>query len=169
MKVALLLLLPVACYASSFALKQCAGHFCGGDAKYPILDHDGKNCLCTQHPCHNDDGSVHGCSDRNLPFLRFSYSAQGRLQCDCGKAPHVGSVSVAQNHCRGQTCASEDAPVLDYVGGKCVCAAHPCWADNGMKHSCVTGEKPVLDFTYHSDGSLNCFCRAKFELPKDEF
>jgi len=62
--------------------------------------------------------------------------------------------------CRGHQCQSPQHPILDYdpVEKKCVCAAHPCWNDNGLMHSCPEASKPYLHYFYHENKTLQCGC-----------
>jgi len=62
--------------------------------------------------------------------------------------------------CRDQTCNDPAFPMIDYDEheNKCVCAAHPCWDDNGKSHSCDGGEFPHLAFSYSKEGVLACSC-----------
>ena len=47
-------------------------------------------------------------------------------------------------------------PMIDYDenDNKCLCAAHPCWDDDGKHHSCNSEEAPHLKFSYTQDQTL---------------
>eukprot|EP00747_Dinoflagellata_sp_TGD_P158592 gnl/TRDRNA2_/TRDRNA2_177824_c0_seq4.p1 gnl/TRDRNA2_/TRDRNA2_177824_c0~~gnl/TRDRNA2_/TRDRNA2_177824_c0_seq4.p1 ORF type:complete len:208 (+),score=33.84 gnl/TRDRNA2_/TRDRNA2_177824_c0_seq4:78-626(+) len=62
--------------------------------------------------------------------------------------------------CRSQTCNDPAFPVIDYeeAEGKCVCKAHPCWDDKGMKHECKDSKFPHLTFSHDVNGELKCAC-----------
>ena len=47
---------------SMYIAKLCKGRTCN-DLKFPILDYDAatKTCVCTAHPCWNDNGLQHKC------------------------------------------------------------------------------------------------------------
>merc|ERR1712224_751804 len=64
--------------------------------------------------------------------------------------------------CRDMQCDSLDYPLLDYDfdNKKCVCLAHPCWDDAGVRHTCASEEHPHLAFSYDLDGKLHCNCVA---------
>eukprot|EP00971_Amphidinium_carterae_P180306 3576406-Amphidinium_carterae.1 len=36
--------------------------------------------------------------------------------------------------CRDEWCQDPEFPLLDYQDGQCVCARHPCWNADGLKH-----------------------------------
>eukprot|EP00747_Dinoflagellata_sp_TGD_P158595 gnl/TRDRNA2_/TRDRNA2_177824_c0_seq8.p1 gnl/TRDRNA2_/TRDRNA2_177824_c0~~gnl/TRDRNA2_/TRDRNA2_177824_c0_seq8.p1 ORF type:complete len:210 (+),score=32.50 gnl/TRDRNA2_/TRDRNA2_177824_c0_seq8:78-632(+) len=62
--------------------------------------------------------------------------------------------------CRSQTCNDPAFPVIDYeeAEGKCVCKAHPCWDDKGMKHECKDPNFPHLTFSHDVNDDLKCAC-----------
>jgi hypothetical protein len=74
---------------------------------------------------------------------------------------HGSSMFIASK-CRGQKCTDPNFPILDYVpeDDKCVCAAHPCWNDNGRQHECSLESGLHLAFSYTADGKLTCSCSA---------
>jgi len=89
-----------------------------------------------------------------------------------GTGSQAASVAVADTGdaaylvarlCRDQACNSAEFPILDYDENqnKCVCAAHPCWDDNGKEHACSGDEFPHLTFTYNKEGTLECGCRKE--------
>ena len=92
--------------------KRCLGQGCDSP-DYPMLDWDGKGCVCRRHPCWDDSGLQHSCGPEN-PYLSFGYLKDGKLACSCRKFPHFGSVYIGQELCPGHSCDSEAAPILDY-------------------------------------------------------
>eukprot|EP00747_Dinoflagellata_sp_TGD_P164795 gnl/TRDRNA2_/TRDRNA2_185228_c0_seq1.p1 gnl/TRDRNA2_/TRDRNA2_185228_c0~~gnl/TRDRNA2_/TRDRNA2_185228_c0_seq1.p1 ORF type:complete len:183 (-),score=18.51 gnl/TRDRNA2_/TRDRNA2_185228_c0_seq1:55-603(-) len=62
--------------------------------------------------------------------------------------------------CRNHRCDEALYPILDYSTeqGSCVCQAHPCWNDDGVKHTCDDPAYPHLHFYYENDGKLKCGC-----------
>merc|ERR1711862_373454 len=86
------------------------------------------------------------------PFVCFSCS----VPFSCEASLYVAKL------CRNQECNDPQFPLLDYDEDKesCVCMAHPCWNDNGQRHSCETRESPFLMFSYDKDGVLSCHCAA---------
>mmetsp|Transcript_76446 Transcript_76446/g.203013 ORF Transcript_76446/g.203013 Transcript_76446/m.203013 type:complete len:180 (-) Transcript_76446:119-658(-) len=62
----------------------CAGHTCE-DGQNLILDYDestGK-CVCSRHPCMDDNGVQHSCPDAKFPVLAYHYEDSGKLVCKC--------------------------------------------------------------------------------------
>lgn len=50
-----------------------------------ILDYDestGK-CVCSRHPCLDDNGVSHGCPNSEFPILAYHYDDSGKLVCKC--------------------------------------------------------------------------------------
>lgn len=72
-----------------------------------------------------------------------------------------GSSMYIASKCRGQKCTDPNFPILDYVAqeDKCVCAANPCWNDNGRQHDCSLESGLHLAFSYTPDGNLTCSCQ----------
>ncbi|CAK0883144.1 unnamed protein product [Prorocentrum cordatum] len=65
--------------------------------------------------------------------------------------------------CRGQRCADLQFPLLDFFEdlGHCVCIPHPCWDDNGLKHTCAeTPDFPFLHFYHSHTGEIHCGCSS---------
>ena len=119
---------------SSLHLSEiCRGHRCDS-VEHPILDYsEQEGCHCTAHPCWHDSGRFHHCEERpDHPFLMFSYSSEGKLECSCSKHPHYDSTYIAKTKCPGQFCDdNEKAPVMDWDKDqqKCICRSHPCWGE----------------------------------------
>merc|ERR1719401_983443 len=109
----------------------CKGQACQ-DPNFPLIDYNEAEdrCVCRAHPCWDDSGAVHSCSDPQFPYLNFKYETDGTLKCGCSKNAVDVSVHVAKDKCPGHDCEG-DHPVLDYVpeDGKCICRSHPCWGD----------------------------------------
>eukprot|EP00747_Dinoflagellata_sp_TGD_P017217 gnl/TRDRNA2_/TRDRNA2_125674_c0_seq2.p1 gnl/TRDRNA2_/TRDRNA2_125674_c0~~gnl/TRDRNA2_/TRDRNA2_125674_c0_seq2.p1 ORF type:complete len:186 (+),score=16.52 gnl/TRDRNA2_/TRDRNA2_125674_c0_seq2:119-676(+) len=65
--------------------------------------------------------------------------------------------------CLGQRCDDMKHPILDWDEAKqtCVCRAHPCWDDNGLRHQCEDRKFPHLEFYYEKDLTLKCRCSSK--------
>lgn len=75
--------------------KVCPGHHC--TPEYPILDFDEKKkqCFCRHHPCWDDNGVAHSCTDPKFPILRYreDTEASGKVKSVCESlapmsAPH---------------------------------------------------------------------------------
>jgi len=64
----------------------CAGHTCE-DGKNLLLDYDERTdeCVCSGHPCLNDNGKEHRCSNEGFPILSYHYDESGKLVCRCSK------------------------------------------------------------------------------------
>jgi hypothetical protein len=62
----------------------CPGQTCDAPT-HPLLDFsdDKASCMCSSHPCANDNGKVHTCKKEDFPILTFSYKKNGELQCRC--------------------------------------------------------------------------------------
>ena len=71
--------------------RVCGGLECA-DPNFPVLALDEKGvCYCRQHPCHDDDGILHKCDpDGEHPLLRYSYTPDGDLICECYSAVFGG-------------------------------------------------------------------------------
>lgn len=145
--------------------RLCPGQTCD-NPEFPLMDWDGKGCICRQHPCWDDDGLQHSCSPEE-PFLAFDYMSDGKLACSCRKFPHFGSVYIGKELCPGESCESESAPILDYDDRerKCTCHSHPCTHDKGLEHTCDDPEFPILTFTRKEDETLQCGCNRKADPP----
>lgn len=77
----------------------CPGHACV-DPEYPILDYNATTelCHCRKHPCLNDNGVVHQCTDAAFPILHYredpTPDGKGKPTCECLKnieVPHQGT------------------------------------------------------------------------------
>jgi len=141
------------------------------EEKFPMIDYDEdtKKCHCAAHPCWNDEGTAHHCSDPEAPHLSFSYTKEGVLECGCKKEPHYTSQYIAQKKCPGEHCEEqgENYPIVDFdpKENKCICRAHPCHNIDGLKHGCSDPKFPVL--AYHAEvknGDVKqvCDCKAAF-------
>jgi protein disulfide-isomerase-like protein len=75
---------------------------------------------------------------------------------------HVSPLLLAKL-CQDQACNDELYPIIDYDSKekKCVCAAHPCWDDDGKSHACHDDKFSHLTFSYTKGGKLECGCRAE--------
>mmetsp|Transcript_51652 Transcript_51652/g.120922 ORF Transcript_51652/g.120922 Transcript_51652/m.120922 type:complete len:182 (+) Transcript_51652:91-636(+) len=62
--------------------------------------------------------------------------------------------------CRDEWCQDPEFPLLDYQDGQCVCARHPCWNTDGLKHQCVDSDFPFIHMMYEEDGSVTCRCSS---------
>merc|ERR1712150_275793 len=64
----------------------CPGHTCE-DGNDLLLDYDEtkKSCICSRHPCKNDGGIEHKCTDPKFPLLKYHYEEDGKLKCSCFK------------------------------------------------------------------------------------
>lgn len=62
--------------------------------------------------------------------------------------------------CQGHQCLTPEAPMLDYdhTEEQCICRAHPCWNDDGKRHSCNTVDHPFLQMVYDEREALQCRC-----------
>ena len=151
----------------------CRGHRCS-TAGHPILDYSEKEgCHCTAHPCWHDDGESHHCDNSpDHPFLMFSYSTDGKLECSCSKHPHYDSTHIAKTKCPGQFCDDkEKTPIMDWdeKQQKCICRSHPCWNLDGQKHECKDPKHPILYYAEDAPSEENgfkavprCTCISKF-------
>jgi len=165
---------------SMYLAQLCRGHACDS-AKFPMLDYvpgdDGEEakCICRAHPCWDDAGSTHACSkNEEAPFLVYSYDEEGKLSCGCNNEPYIVPVYIAKELCPGHHCGDNpEHPILDYNAEekKCLCRAHPCHDDNGVKHMCPDGKFPLLQYGEdEKDGEVvkKCLCKAKLEAPKSD-
>merc|ERR1712159_380247 len=67
----------------------CPGHKCENE-EHPILDLDERGqCSCRQHPCWNQDGLKHECSNPEFPLLSYREDQSGKGICEC-KARMIG-------------------------------------------------------------------------------
>mmetsp|Transcript_3130 Transcript_3130/g.8419 ORF Transcript_3130/g.8419 Transcript_3130/m.8419 type:complete len:181 (+) Transcript_3130:102-644(+) len=67
----------------------CPGSTCT-EENTPILEYseDSNGCVCSSHPCLNDNGMTHSCKDdatSDYPILTFSYDKNEKLKCGCSK------------------------------------------------------------------------------------
>jgi len=150
----------------------CVGESCT-DPGFPILDYDeeSERCVCNAHPCWEDDGKRHSCSDKpDFPYLSFRYSDQKELMCECSIFPHYSSTHVSHDLCSGHMCDKPDFPVLDYDEDKkeCLCRVHPCWNDGGRKHACDKPGFPILRYRKDQvDGEEVDVCECQMSMEHD--
>jgi protein disulfide-isomerase-like protein len=146
--------------------KLCRDQTCGDD-EFPIMDFDQNEnrCVCSKHPCWDDNGQVHSCLTPNFPHLHMIYHEDGRLECSCNAKPQYVSTYIAKEQCRGHKCEQEEFPVLDYVPeeGHCVCKKNPCVDIAGVKHDCSDPAFPILLYREekNTDGSIRQVCECK--------
>jgi len=154
--------------AMSLHLAQlCPGIQCGF-AGTPLLDYDpeAKRCTCVPHPCWDDNGQTHVCTEHKFPFLAFAYLEDGSLHCKCSHIPQVNSNYMSRHMCPGHDCDKPDFPVLDIHNGQCVCRPHPCWNVGGQKHSCEeNADFPILHYRVGKGGEDVCECLALLNDP----
>lgn len=82
--------------------------------------------------------------------MTFFYNDTKHLVCECSSFAHYGSIYISKELCPGHRCVDPEHPVLDYEDGQCVCKSHPCWHDNGRRHTCADkAEFPILKMRYH--------------------
>merc|ERR1719221_855778 len=130
-----------------------------------------KKCVCGPHPCWNDDGQEHRCVLPDFPYLHFTYDEDSKLQCSCSSIARTDSVYMSRELCPGHYCEKEDHPILDWREdeGGCVCSSHPCWSDNGQRHSCLKPGFPILQYREEKmkggGGKGVCECGAKMDPP----
>jgi len=169
----LLCVLPSAEASSAYLAELCRGGTCT-DPRFPILDFDAERgeCLCRAHPCWDDNGVSHVCAeDSGFPFLHFTYDANRTLTCSCSSMPQYDSLHVNRDKCAGEFCDSAAYPVLDFhtQWNKCFCRAHPCWDQDGRKHTCEDARWPILHYREDQGedgtGIGRCECVAKLEKP----
>jgi len=159
---------PSAISNSVHIAKLCPGHQCLTPQK-PMLDYFPKikKCRCIAHPCWEDNGLAHACTNSQSPFLTFGHNQNGQLECACNSFSKVDSVFLSKDLCPGHKCGLEDFPVLDLDdSGQCVCRSHPCWDLNGERHACAPGVlAPVLSFRHDANGNGVCECKTMFHDP----
>jgi len=149
-----------------FMAGLCRDQTCGDD-EFPLIDYDqGQNkCVCSKHPCWDDNGQVHSCLLPEFPHLRMIYKEDGKLECSCSKNAAYESTYVSQAKCSGHTCSDDEFPVLDFVSAenRCVCKKHPCKDMNGVSHDCSDPAFPVLIYREDTsgDGSINKICECR--------
>lgn len=166
---------PVGTHASSMSAdsssplylsKLCRDQTCGDD-EFPLIDFDqGQNkCVCSKHPCWDDNGQVHSCLTPEFPHLRMLYKEDGRLECSCNKNAVYESPYISQAKCSGHTCSEDEFPLLDFVPGenRCVCKKHPCHDMNGVSHACSDPAFPMLIYREDTnpDGSVKQLCECR--------
>merc|ERR1712217_169046 len=63
----------------------------------------------------------------------------------------------------GQVCNDMKFPILDYEEAeqRCLCRAHPCWDDDGVRHVCEDPQYQHLKYHYDDDGKLICECSSE--------
>mmetsp|Transcript_38510 Transcript_38510/g.86594 ORF Transcript_38510/g.86594 Transcript_38510/m.86594 type:complete len:191 (+) Transcript_38510:64-636(+) len=147
----------------------CRDEYCK-DPAHPVLEYDGDKggCLCTTHPCWNDNGRTHSCKeDAPHKFLHFTYHENGTLHCLCSSIPYYESRFIARDLCLGHYCEDPDFPVLDIDDlGECVCKAHPCWNAKGRSHTCESPIHPILRYRQDVWGDPICDCMSRLESPQ---
>eukprot|EP00440_Ansanella_granifera_P007037 gb/GFBE01007624.1/.p1 GENE.gb/GFBE01007624.1/~~gb/GFBE01007624.1/.p1 ORF type:complete len:218 (+),score=45.01 gb/GFBE01007624.1/:1-654(+) len=160
--------------SSMYLAGLCASETCN-EPTHPLLDFDMEQnrCVCRAHPCWDDNGQVHTCKDNtNFPYLSFRYMEDKTLKCECSSIPHYSSVHIARDLCAGHMCDKPDFPILDFDEDKdeCVCRAHPCWNDNGLKHACDQPQFPILRYRVEKaeDGEQNNVCECGISMEKDQ-
>lgn len=151
------------------AKKICPGQSCI-DPKEPVLDWDEKQmkCICRSHPCWDNNGVVHRCSDPEFPVLKYREEEvpadhKGpKAICECAQYPPMASKHMAQL-CRGRSCQDPAMPMMDFSRSedKCFCRAHPCLDDEGMRHECTSPQARFLHFSYDKHGKLSCKCQKE--------
>merc|ERR1712217_658679 len=62
----------------------CPGQGCAEGEDY-LLDYNAaeRKCVCNKHPCTNDNGLAHACTDPKFPILSYHYEEDGKLTCKC--------------------------------------------------------------------------------------
>merc|ERR1712224_429876 len=84
------------------------------DPQFPLIDYDdqAKSCVCSQHPCWDNNGVAHTCDkDSGYPYLFFSYTAEGELQCSCSTRRQYLSNYIAKVKCPGHSCQTDEYPL----------------------------------------------------------
>jgi len=142
------------------------------DANAPVMDYsaDLGKCVCVPHPCWDDAGQLHSCTQEFFPYLHFAYSQAGKLECGCSSIPSYNSIYISKNKCPGHKCDKPDFPILDYDDetGECLCRSQPCWNEKGRMHECKDPKFPILIYREQagemqdSDRAI-CQCLAKTE------
>lgn len=154
--------------------KLCRDQTCT-DPAFPLLDFDENRntCICSAHPCWDDNGQAHHCDNPEFPHLTFSYNEDSSLKCGCSKQAHQSSTYIAKVKCPGHNCETPEHPLLDFSPeeNKCVCRAHPCFDMGGVRHACDDPKFPVLyyreDTTAEGDVKPICECKS-LERSKEE-
>mmetsp|Transcript_23062 Transcript_23062/g.53777 ORF Transcript_23062/g.53777 Transcript_23062/m.53777 type:complete len:186 (+) Transcript_23062:115-672(+) len=165
--VLLLIQAPDAVLANSQHLASlCKDEYCS-DPAFPLLDYDNGKCVCRRHPCWNDNGQKHSCTDPEYPFLHFMYEESGDMMCKCSSIPYYESVYLARDLCPGKQCDKKEYPVLDLDedGVTCVCRSHPCWNVAGERHECKEAGYPILRYRQDLLGRPICDCMMSLEEP----
>jgi protein disulfide-isomerase-like protein len=103
-----------------------------------------------------------------IKYMKEQVGSAASVTMDTASSGATGSasetVTLIARMCRDQTCNDAQFPMIDYDENekKCLCAAHPCWNDDGKAHSCdLEGEFPHLSFSYTKEGQLECGCRKE--------
>jgi len=149
-----------------YMAKLCRDQTCGDD-EFPLIDFDqGQNkCICSKHPCWDDNGQVHTCLLPDFPHLRMLYKEDGRLECSCSKNGAYESKFISHDKCSGHHCSDDEFPLLDFVPAenKCVCKKHPCKDLNGVSHTCSDPAFPLLIYREDTnpDGSIKQVCECR--------
>ncbi|CAE8642102.1 unnamed protein product [Polarella glacialis] len=162
--------------SSTYMAELCHSQTCV-EKGLPILDYDppgqgdgGGGCVCRAHPCWDDKGEAHSCSTPEHPYLSFHYEEDKTLICECLSIAHHASVHVSKDLCAGKRCRDASFPILDYDEdkGECLCRAHPCWNDNGRKHTCDKEDFPILRYRLDKiDGESVTVCECMAVMEKD--
>merc|ERR1740121_2030473 len=153
---------------SLYMAKKCRGYECE-DPVFPVLDYDTKKhkCVCTPHPCWN----VRRCP-ADQPYPVFNFDAGNKINCSCSERAICNSKYVASVKCPGHMCADESRhPILDFDDktNSCLCRAHPCWDDGGLRHDCASTTHPLLRYreevSRSGDAKAKCECATIRALP----
>mmetsp|Transcript_89784 Transcript_89784/g.141783 ORF Transcript_89784/g.141783 Transcript_89784/m.141783 type:complete len:187 (+) Transcript_89784:91-651(+) len=134
---------------------------------FPLIDYDENtgSCMCSKHPCWDDNGQVHSCLTEAFPHLAYIYDHEGKLQCRCDAKPQYLSTYIARVKCSGHRCDDDTFSQLDFDPdqNQCVCSKHPCEDLNGQKHECSNPEFPILSYREEgaSDGNPKQICECK--------
>ena len=144
--------------------EPCATASCKLD-KFPFVVYDSvlKECLCSAHPCLDDNGVRHSCP-MSIPYLHFKFDTPGEpgdltgLKCSCSTEIQVNTLNM-ERMCGGSECADPDYPIMIVdEKGECACRKHPCTDEIGVQHICDNPEHPVLKFSHTPEGELICEC-----------
>merc|ERR1719499_551060 len=85
---------------SLYLAEKCRNFACH-QADRPLMDYDEDDdqCMCSAHPCWEDNGQTHHCLTPQFPYLGFHYTDHGVLTCTCSSFPVYGSVYIARHKC----------------------------------------------------------------------
>jgi len=158
-------------HGATLMAKLCRDQTCN-DAQYPIIDYDEFEgaCHCMAHPCWEDDSydkaqkMIHSCGAEGYPYLHYSYSKEGKLECGCRAQPHYNSPYILKVKCPGHHCDGDEHPILDFdeMSGECVCRSHPCNDVEGVTHQCNDPKFPILKYREEKkpDGGIKQICEC---------